>query len=97
MSSGRSASSRGGKRSGARDFQQRVISGERCPCGKLRFLSKADAKKVIGRMKGRTGRMHAYRCTDPLGQDFWHIGHVPTDLKRGDATRDDLEARRWSR
>lgn len=78
------------KRSSQRDYEQFAISGQRCPsCGKVRFLSKADAKKTIGRMKGRNGRMHAYRCGD-----FWHLGHVPSDLKHGEVTRADVEARR---
>jgi hypothetical protein len=93
---GSSRKGRGGKDARTRDREQRVLSGERCPCGKVRFLSKADAKKTITRMKGRSGRMHAYRCTDPLGGEFWHVGHVPVDLKRGWVSRDDVEARRVS-
>lgn len=85
-----------GKSSSQRDYQQRVASGVRCACGKLRFTSKADAKKALRRMKGRTGRMHAYRCGDEHGQEFWHLGHVPGDLRHGDASRADVEARRFT-
>lgn len=86
-----------GKRSSDRDFEQRVISGQRCPCGKVRFLSKGDAKTTIRRMSGRSGRMHAYRCdSDDGSSEFWHIGHVPSDLKRGAASREDVAARRFA-
>jgi hypothetical protein len=46
-----------GKRSGAREHEQRVQAGVRCPepCGKIRFARKRDAKRVITRMKGRRG------------------------------------------
>lgn len=85
-----------GKRTSQRDYDQRVMSGERCPCGKVRFLTKAAAKKALRRMTGRDGRMHAYRCTREGFADFWHLGHVPSDLKHGDATRADVEARRFT-
>lgn len=83
-----------GKRASAREREQRVMAGVRCPepCGKIRFLRKRDAKRVITRMKGRRGRMHAYPCHD--NPDFWHVGHVPTALKRGRITRDDITTRR---
>lgn len=83
---------RQGKSTSQRNFEQTVLAGARCSCGKVRYLDKADAKKTITRMKGRTGRMHTYRCDG----DFWHIGHVPSDLKHGDATRADVEARRFA-
>lgn len=98
MSGGRNgAKAGGGKRSSQRDFEQRVISGTRCPCGKVRFLTKRDAKRAIARMKGRQGRMHAYRCDGGTEgcAEFWHVGHVPPDLIQGRATRDDVEARRF--
>lgn len=85
-----------GKRAAQRDFEQFAMSGTRCTgCGKIRFLTKADAKKTITRMKGRTGRMHPYRCETEAGT-FWHIGHVPNAPKAGVVTRDDVEARRFA-
>lgn len=85
-----------GKRASQRDWEQTVTAGGRCPCGKLRLLTKADAKKVLRRMKGRKGRMHAYECDGGVegAASYWHIGHVPKDLKKGAASRDDIEARR---
>lgn len=82
-----------GKRSGAREREQRVQAGVRCPdpCGKIRFGRKSDAKRVITRMKGRRGRMHAYRCHD--NPEFWHVGHPPTALVRGKISRDDIARR----
>lgn len=93
---GKGGKGRGGKSSSQRDFEQRVITGDRCPCGKVRFLTKADAKKTIGRMRGRQGRMHAYRCDGDGVGEFWHIGHVPVALRYGDISRDDVEARRFA-
>lgn len=80
-----------GKRASQRDWEQTVTASGRCPCGKVRLLTKRDAKKVLRRMNGRKGRMHAYEC-----RGFWHVGHVPNDLKKGDASRADLEARRFA-
>ena len=57
-----------------------------CPtCGKRQFLKKAHAKAAARQMKGRTGRLHAYRC----GQ-FWHLGHLPDVVRHGEASRDDI-------
>lgn len=39
-------------------------------------------------MKGREGRLNTYRCGN-----FWHLGHLPTDVIRGDLTRADIERR----
>lgn len=80
-----------GKRASQRDWEQTVSASGRCPCGKVRLLTKRDAKRVLRRMKGRKGRMHAYECTG-----FWHVGHVPRDLKAGVASRADVEARRFA-
>lgn len=79
-----------GKRSSERERQQRVLAGVRCPepCGKIRFYRKRDAKRVITRMKGRRGRMHAYPCKQH--PEFWHIGHPPKDLVRGNISREDV-------
>lgn len=79
-----------GKRSSQRDWEQTVTSSGRCQCGKLRLLTRKDAKKVLRRMKGRKGRMHAYEC-----DGFWHVGHPPRDLVAGTVARADVEARRF--
>lgn len=79
-----------GKRGAQRDWQQSVVQSGKCPaCGKLRLLTKDDAKKALRRMNGRKGRLHAYPCGA-----FWHVGHPPRDLVAGRATRDEVEARR---
>lgn len=86
-----------GKRASQRDWEQTVTASGRCPCGKVRLLTKRDAKKVLRRMKGRKGRMHAYECDGGIeGQSFWHVGHPPKDLKAGRASRADVEARRFA-
>lgn len=81
--------SRGGKRASMRDYQQRVMGGARCPdCGKVRFLSKADAKHAAKRVQHRDGRLNTYACGE-----FWHLGRLPAAVTKGLATRDDLNRR----
>lgn len=53
-----------------------------CPdCGKRRHPTRSAAKKVA-RHLGWTG-LHPYRCGD-----FWHLGHLAEDVKRGIVARD---------
>jgi hypothetical protein len=78
-----------GKRSSVRDFEQRNGGAGECPeCGKLRFLTKAAAKRAASQLRHRDGRLNAYRCGE-----FWHIGHLPRAIARGLASRDDLGRR----
>lgn len=78
-----------GKSRSERDFQQRNSGAGQCPtCGKVRYLTKAAAKRAIARHEHRDGRLNAYRCGE-----FWHIGHLPRAIARGLATRDDLGGR----
>lgn len=57
-----------------------------CPeCGKLCFLSKADAKRAIRELAGRKGRLSAYRCGA-----YWHTGHLPRAVVTGAQGRDDI-------
>ena len=61
--------------------------GARCPdCGKVRYLTRAAAKRQAKRIQGREGRVNAYLCGD-----FWHLGHLPKDVIQGIRTRDDLD------
>lgn len=61
--------------------------GGPCPtCGKLRWPSRAAAKKAARQMTGRVGgRLTAYRCGD-----YWHLGHPPSLLVRGVVGRDEV-------
>jgi hypothetical protein len=78
-----------GKRATMRDYEQSVVSGPRCPeCGKYRYLTKSEAKRAARRIKGRIGRLNAYRCGD-----FFHLGHLPGGVIQGRNTRNDLERR----
>lgn len=61
-----------------------------CPdCGKIRYSTKAVAKLAARRIRGHDGKVRPYRCGD-----FWHLGHQPAALTRGDISRDDVPARR---
>ena len=62
-----------------------IPGGEPCPdCGKKRWQSKADAKAMAKRTPGGH-ELSAYRCGN-----YWHLGHIPTVVKHGDATRADI-------
>jgi hypothetical protein len=61
-----------------------------CTCGKVRYLTKADAKAAIRHMKGREGRLNAYRCAS----GFWHIGHLPALVRKGQISRSEIWPRR---
>ena len=52
-------------------------------CGKVRYACRKDARR-IARSKGWHG-MNAYQCGD-----YWHLGHPPTALRRGQISRGDL-------
>jgi len=60
-----------------------VHCGE-CPtCGKLRYPTRKVAKAVARRLSHRG--TNEYRCGD-----YWHIGHLPTAVRRGTISRDAL-------
>lgn len=68
-----------------------MTGGDRCPdCGKLRYLTRAHAKRVARRIsRRRGGRLNAYRCGE-----FFHIGHLPDGVRHGDLSRDEITTRR---
>lgn len=58
-------------------------------CGKRCYPTKADAKAAARQLVHRKGgRLSVYQCGS-----YWHFGHLPTQIRRGDATRDDLGKR----
>lgn len=61
--------------------------GPRCQCGKVRYLTKREAKNAARRIHP-SERMHAYRC-----DDYWHLGHLPAALIRGEFDRRAMEAK----
>lgn len=77
---------------GSPEFELRISGGTCATCGKRMFTSKPAAKLAIRRMKGRVGKIRAYRC----GQR-WHIGHTPSAVIRGDLPRDQINQRRRHR
>lgn len=55
-------------------------------CGKRCYPTKADAKKAIRQLPHKKGgRLSVYPCGP-----YWHFGHLPKQIRTGDATRDDL-------
>ena len=58
-----------------------------CPhCGKKRFPSRKTAK-LAARQRPWLGRVSVYQCGD-----YWHIGHLGTQIRRGHVTRAVYEA-----
>lgn len=58
-----------------------------CICGKQGFSSKKAAKQVA-RSLGRR-YLNSYRC-EYAPTELWHLGHLPTVVKRGHASRDSI-------
>ncbi|HTF10350.1 MAG TPA: hypothetical protein VK659_19455 [Asanoa sp.] len=59
-----------------------------CPLdGKVRFPSRKAARRAA-RRHPQFGRMNAYPCGD-----FWHLGHLPAAVKRGNVGREALRSR----
>lgn len=56
-----------------------------CHCGKRSYRRKLDAK-TVRRIHGGD-HLSVYRCT---ASGYWHIGHRPSALTRGDISRDDV-------
>lgn len=57
--------------------------------GKVRYISRAVAKKHAKVHRAKWGRMDVYPCGD-----FWHIGHLPKGVVMGVYSRDDLRPSR---
>ena len=59
-----------------------------CQCGKRAYRRKQDAKTVRRTHGG--DHLSVYRCTS----GYWHIGHRPAQLTRGQISRADLRSAR---
>lgn len=71
--------------------RRRLDSVGRCAlCDKAMFPSRKAAREAIGRIPGRSpgAKMNAYRCKE--NENYWHIGHLPTAVRRGFVSRDVL-------
>jgi hypothetical protein len=65
-----------------------AIAWHTCPdCGKRSYSSRKRARKVL-RHIADSDHMSAYRCH--YNSALWHIGHTPTAVRRGHATRDQI-------
>lgn len=58
-------------------------------CGKYRFVSRSAAKRARRRMSNPHG-LNAYEC--PTEPGWWHLGHLPAAVVRGERGRSDLTA-----
>lgn len=64
----------------ARQTVRSVGAGECSLTGKVGFVSRADARRVVKRERHVLGRMRAYLCD---GCGWWHVGHLPRAVVRG--------------
>lgn len=53
-----------------------------CQCGKRCYASRSDARQVSRRLGGHVDE---YRCGD-----YWHCGHLPRAVIRGEVARSRL-------
>lgn len=61
-----------------------------CPtCGKRSYLTRHAARQAKRLHSDRRG-LSVYRCSS----GYWHIGHLPYLVRRGNATRGDLYGER---
>lgn len=63
-----------------------------CVCGKVSYRSRKDArawatKRATDNHRSTSGdeRLNAYSCS--RNPDAWHLGHLPTEVRRGVADR----------
>lgn len=71
--------------------RRRLDSVGRCAlCDKAMFPSRKAARAAISRIPSRNSgaKMNAYRCKE--NENYWHIGHLPTAVRRGFVSRDVL-------
>lgn len=54
------------------------------PCGKRSYRTRRNARKAIRDMCGQSMREYRY-----VHGDVWHVGHLPTSVRRGVRTRDE--------
>lgn len=68
-----------------RDHTGFIPGGSVCPrCGKREWPTRKDAKAAARRFFPGE-RLSVYRCGD-----VWHLGHLPTAVRRGHITRDEI-------
>lgn len=62
--------------------------------GKIRFSSRADAKKAANRIPGakrKNGRLNTYPCNPDADLVWWHVGSIPPTV-RGTWSRTDPDS-----
>ena len=55
-------------------------------CGKRSYLSKHAARQARKTLPDRRG-LSVYECGN---SGFWHVGHLPFAVRRGDVTRGEI-------
>ena len=72
---------------------ERMPDWVRCDCSKRGFRSRGDARVALKRHYRRnTKGFSVYRCT--LDTRYFHLGHLPTAVRKGKIGRDDIVNRR---
>lgn len=67
------------------------LASPNCGTGKKAYVTRAEARQVAVRIQKQDGgeRMSAYKCNVDGGCGYFHIGHLPRAVKRGEITRDE--------
>jgi hypothetical protein len=56
-------------------------------CDKLYYSSRGNAKQNLKRLRHH-GKQHVYEC--PTHEGWWHVGHLPEAVVRGEHGREEL-------
>lgn len=65
--------------------------GGTCHAHRKRLYSTRRSARTVARQVDRT--MRAYRCDTLPG--YWHIGHIPREVARGEVSKEDWLTGRW--
>lgn len=69
------------------------VVGLECPSGKVGFVTRKKAKRFVNGGTIRGDHMRPYICEDC---GYWHNGHVPSQVMRGNKTARQVYSRRHS-
>jgi hypothetical protein len=73
--------------------------GARNDCGKVAYATRRAAKDGLQRLPDRGKGMRPYKCSYPQGSPqegcgWWHNGHLPRAVQRGDVTAGEAYGRK---
>lgn len=72
---------------------ERMPDWVHCNCGKRGFRSRGDARVALKRHYQRNTKGFSVYCC-PRDDRYFHLGHLPTAVRKGKIGRDDITNRR---